>query len=174
MSDEYNYGPLEHQMAGGTDRSEFDQVFDQMAAPEYPATCDNCGEVGTNASMEQHECDEHDAPAAPERGDQPRAWMRRWAYESKPCPPKVKNAKGRWEWPKESQFKEVTNVKIFADDVPLFAVEQHSTLMAQRERLLEAARFALSTPGFIRGRDSLQRIVDEAITTSEQEGRTER
>lgn len=49
--------------------TEFDQVFDQMEAPEYPATCDNCGEVGTNASMEQHECDEHDAPAAPERGD---------------------------------------------------------------------------------------------------------
>lgn len=36
--------------------TEFDRVFDQMEAPEYPATCDQCGEVGTNATMEQHEC----------------------------------------------------------------------------------------------------------------------
>lgn len=36
--------------------SEFDQVFEQLEAPEYPATCDNCGAEGTNASMAGHEC----------------------------------------------------------------------------------------------------------------------
>lgn len=34
----------------------FDQIFEQLEAPEYPATCDNCGLVGTNASMVAHEC----------------------------------------------------------------------------------------------------------------------
>jgi len=36
--------------------TEFDQIFEGMSAPEYPATCDECGEVGTNASMEEHIC----------------------------------------------------------------------------------------------------------------------
>src|ERR1044072_8091297 len=36
--------------------TEFDQVFEEMSAPEYPATCDNCGEVGTNATMAEHGC----------------------------------------------------------------------------------------------------------------------
>lgn len=34
----------------------FDEVFEQLEAPEYPATCDNCGLVGTNVSMVEHDC----------------------------------------------------------------------------------------------------------------------
>lgn len=54
----------------------------------------------------------------------PRAYMRRWYYEGKPPPPKVKNAKGRWEWPKESKFHVVTPIKLFADDVALYALDE--------------------------------------------------
>lgn len=30
--------------------------FEIMSAPDYPATCDCCGETGTNQSMETHVC----------------------------------------------------------------------------------------------------------------------
>lgn len=36
----------------------FDEVFEQLEAPEHPATCDDCGLVGTNASMVGHDCDD--------------------------------------------------------------------------------------------------------------------
>ena len=35
-------------------------IFDQLEAPNYPATCDNCGEEGTNASMAQHMCEKYE------------------------------------------------------------------------------------------------------------------
>jgi hypothetical protein len=38
--------------------TEFDQIFEEMSVPEYPATCDQCGEAGTNASMESHDCNQ--------------------------------------------------------------------------------------------------------------------
>ena len=31
-------------------------VFALIEQPNYPATCDNCGEVGTNQSMTEHLC----------------------------------------------------------------------------------------------------------------------
>ena len=37
--------------------TKFDRVFAEMSAPDYPATCNQCGLEGTNASMERHECD---------------------------------------------------------------------------------------------------------------------
>lgn len=30
--------------------------WETMEQPNYPATCDGCGEEGTNWSMENHEC----------------------------------------------------------------------------------------------------------------------
>lgn len=36
--------------------SEFNQIFEDLEAPDYPATCDQCGAEGTNASMEAHIC----------------------------------------------------------------------------------------------------------------------
>jgi hypothetical protein len=54
----------------------------------------------------------------------PRAWMRRWAYEGKECPPKVKNEKGRWVWPKEAKFHAITPFQVSKNDVPLFALEE--------------------------------------------------
>lgn len=41
-----------------TTKTEFDHVFDEMSAPNYPSTCNDCGETGTNASMAGHECAE--------------------------------------------------------------------------------------------------------------------
>lgn len=29
-----------------------------IEAPDYPATCDWCGQVGTNATMANHECED--------------------------------------------------------------------------------------------------------------------
>ena len=37
--------------------SEFDQIFAVMDAPDYPSTCNGCGEEGTNATMQFHECE---------------------------------------------------------------------------------------------------------------------
>jgi hypothetical protein len=36
----------------------FDEVFAQLEAPNYPATCDECGLVGTNESMANHNCEQ--------------------------------------------------------------------------------------------------------------------
>lgn len=47
--------------------SEFDQVFEDLESPDYPATCDQCGMEGTNADMDEHACDEPPAPRAGER-----------------------------------------------------------------------------------------------------------
>lgn len=66
----------------------------------------------------------------------PVAWVRRWYYEGRQPPPKVKNAKGRWEWPKESKFVAVTPIKLFADDVALYA--QDDTAQQLITRLTEA------------------------------------
>lgn len=46
-------------MTTTTTTTEFDQVFEELDAPDYPATCDNCGEVGTNATMAEHECEDN-------------------------------------------------------------------------------------------------------------------
>lgn len=34
----------------------FDRVFQQPEAPDYPATCNECGAEGTNESLEGHVC----------------------------------------------------------------------------------------------------------------------
>lgn len=36
--------------------TEFDEVFQQLESPDYPATCNECGMEGTNASLEEHVC----------------------------------------------------------------------------------------------------------------------
>jgi len=43
--------------ATASERCEFDQMFEDLEAPDYTATCDQCGVEGTNATMEGHECD---------------------------------------------------------------------------------------------------------------------
>ncbi len=37
-------------------KSAFDEMFDKLDAPDYPATCHSCGEEGTNATMASHIC----------------------------------------------------------------------------------------------------------------------
>lgn len=46
----------DHLFVQGQPQSQFDQVFEEMDAPEYPATCDQCGTEGTNASIGEHVC----------------------------------------------------------------------------------------------------------------------
>lgn len=41
-----------------TTKTEFDQIFELMDAPDYPCTCDSCRAEGTNASMTDHTCAE--------------------------------------------------------------------------------------------------------------------
>lgn len=36
--------------------SDFNRTFTELDAPDYPATCDNCGEEGTNATIVAHVC----------------------------------------------------------------------------------------------------------------------
>lgn len=36
--------------------NEFDKVFARLESPDYPATCNECGMEGTNASLEEHVC----------------------------------------------------------------------------------------------------------------------
>jgi hypothetical protein len=50
----------------------------------------------------------------------PKAWMRGW-YARGEKPYKEKQANGRWAWPNRFKFKEVTDGRIFDDDVPLYA-----------------------------------------------------
>lgn len=82
--------------------TEFDQVFENLEAPDYPATCDNCGEVGTNASMERHECDDSgqcDACAAIVPRDELRTGMPAAGVEGTFC------AKCRGEQPERAVGK---------------------------------------------------------------------
>jgi len=53
---------------------------------------------------------------------EPVAWMRRWAFDNI-VPAKVRNENGRLVWPREYKFAEVTKIKYFATDVPLYAHE---------------------------------------------------
>lgn len=67
----YRESLLPHQCAewtkGAQPKSQFDQVFEQLEAPDYPATCDQCGLEGTNATIDSHICNEPPAPRAGER-----------------------------------------------------------------------------------------------------------
>lgn len=36
----------------------FNQIFNELDAPDYPATCDNCGYTASNAEMQTHSCSE--------------------------------------------------------------------------------------------------------------------
>lgn len=76
----------------------------------------------------------------------PIAWMRRWKFENQQPPPKVKNAKGRWEWPNESKFLAVTPIKLFSDDIPLFALDGEAIRRVNcHETLVEALREILNS-----------------------------
>lgn len=70
--------------------------------------------------------------------NKPRAWMRRWAYEGRECPPKVKNDKGRWMWPIESRTLKITEFQFCDDDVPLYTDEPHLQRIAELEAALRA------------------------------------
>jgi hypothetical protein len=43
--------------ATSSKRCEFDQMFEDLEASDYTATCDQCGIEGTNQAMEEHVCE---------------------------------------------------------------------------------------------------------------------
>ncbi len=58
---------------------------------------------------------------AAEAATEPRAWMRRWAFNGE-TPAKARNANGRMAWPVRFRFVSVTEGKLFNDDEPLYAI----------------------------------------------------
>lgn len=53
--------------------------------------------------------------------EQPKAWMRKWAFDGEK-PQKERKENGRVAWPRKFKFQAVTAFKIFDDDVPLAAL----------------------------------------------------
>lgn len=110
-----------------TTLTEFDQVFEEMNAPEYPATCDQCGAEGTNASMGEHVCDESAVVRAGERyGFVVFTGRHKILDYYKPSGQQIATADG------EAEARTIVRA--------LNAANQHATLVEQRERLLEALR----------------------------------
>lgn len=189
--------------------SEFDEVFQQLEAPDYPATCDKCGVEGTNASMEEHVCgggSEPDAILSFARAYaeeiQPRnessaprteeSDHSRWRYEYRPgqkypdlgmytilAPNPDAGKEGVVYAGKEIALADTDDQEI-AEQI-VIEHNQHSTLLAQRERLLESLikmrdkfhRHTCKMHGpMVCDKCELLSEVETTITTVEQEGKS--
>lgn len=162
--------PANHEQPNKT---EFDQVFDQIEAPEYPATCDNCGFEAANEYMDEHICDpSDDTSAAPERGE--------WRYFETRYSAEVAvndNLQLRAHWTGTWDRDEIRTLM----QGVVTEHNQHSTLITQRERLIQILQAACSTlKSYQYGNVSpalakeMIRTIEQVITTSKQEGRRER
>lgn len=156
--------------------TEFDKVFKQLEALDYPATCDQCGAVGTNATMENHVCNESLVPQAGE-----------WRTVGQVIPECDYKIAGMTVIQKSvsSELVALVRDREIAKRI-LTDHNQHATLVEQRDRLFMAAKFllAMNATNYDRdamrsegGFDALQKAVDYAIeqsrdsaTTIEQEG----
>lgn len=126
--------------------SEFHQVFESMNAPDYPATCDQCGMEGTNADMDEHICGE--SPAS--RAGQP-----------KPIDQLLDAA----IYAEDIDRRVNARVQI---------AKQHATLIEQRELLLQAITlirdsFWSENEPLDERIDYLQNLAKETLATIEQE-----
>ena len=81
------------------------RILPPMHSKEYAALLKECFDI-LDAAL-----------AAPEQ--QPRAWMRKWAFDGDK-PYKEKNANGRMAWPIRFKMRAVTKDKHFDDDVALY------------------------------------------------------
>lgn len=107
-----------------TTKSEFDQVFEKMNAPDYPATCDQCGAEGTNADIDEHICNESHASRAGERyGFVVFTGRYKILDYYKPNGQQIATADG------EEEARLIIQV-----------LNQHATLSEQRERLLNTLK----------------------------------
>lgn len=133
---------------------EFDRVFQQLEAPDYPATCDHCGAQGTNASMEGHVCYDVEQERVKFQKELADAMVRAGAKEIElPAP----RAGERDEW---RILETVTRTSVINQRGENVAVgmgrgarqrrehaeqivsdhNQHATLVEQRDRLVTALR----------------------------------
>lgn len=58
-----------------------------------------------------------------DRSVRPCAWMRRWAFNGE-VPKQERKENGRMAWPYKFKLLPITEAKLLADDVPLFANEE--------------------------------------------------
>lgn len=97
---------------------------------------------------------------------QPRAWMRKWAFDGE-VPKKELNENKRWAYPKKYLFNEITPHKVLADDVPLYAESELETLRAvPSEDVLMLARLFISgkmTPNTIKGWESAIEVFEQSV-----------
>lgn len=113
--------------AGRESTSEFDQIFESMNAPDYPATCDRCGMEGTNASMENHACNEAPAPRAGESDE--------WEYRETRYGAEARAGQFaiRLHW---TGLADISNTRATISKI-VTEHNQHAALIEQRERLQE-------------------------------------
>lgn len=163
MSNEYNYGPLEHELAGGTSADE--------------PWCDDC-----RGYAHMPWCPSYEQPR-PEQGSETSITKQsdlfpRYTFtvvtgrykiidnrsDSEPRVRQIATADG------EDEARIVVRA--------LNAAEQHSTLIAQRERLLEVARSALRALQDVRRSGCglrfplTEQMLKNVLTTIEQEDRS--
>ena len=84
----------------------------------YLKECDECcivPDVGGAFHAGYSAALSHPSP----QGWQPRAWMRKWAYDGE-VPQKERKANGRLAWPFRFKLLPITSTQILDDDVPLF------------------------------------------------------
>ena len=119
----------DHFFLQGQPQSQFDQVFEKMNAPEYPATCDQCGVEGTNASMGGHICDElHSLKSLS-------ALLKDPSYMTLPRARQIAIKHAHWNattLPNNEFSLSWQDTKVLLD--------AHATLIEQRERLLRLLR----------------------------------
>lgn len=105
------------------------KVFEKMNAPEYPATCDQCGVEGTNASMEEHECNESHSLKSLS------ALLKDPSYMTLPRARQIAIKHAHWNattLPNNEFSLSWQDTKVLLD--------AHATLIEQRERLLRLLR----------------------------------
>lgn len=146
--------------------TEFDRVFKDLEAPDYPATCDQCGLEGTNATIDSHICNEPPVPRAVERdtaGIAPASALQ--------LAQKVD----------QIYDTDLSNHLVAAVQIQH---NQHAILVEQRERLLEALGIARKMFDYIAELSRIEQahtqavqgtrmINDFLVTTIEQEGESQ-
>ena len=147
--------------------TEFDKVFTELESPDYPATCDQCGAEGTNASMGEHICDESHSLKSLS------ALLKDPSYMTLPRTRQIAIKHAHWNatrLPNNEFSLSWQDTKVLLD--------MNATLIEQREHVLEALKkcqsyVELHTPEKRGLAGSLLDVIDNAIATIEQEREVE-
>lgn len=138
--------------------TQFDHIFEDLESPEYPATCNQCGEVGTNAGIDSYVCDEPSAPRAGEcytatsipLATEQNQWRVVKTIPERPTSDvmlQVSDDDGiRLPWHRQELLEVIAR---YANGYPKATKalnnykKQHTTLVEQQERLVETLRAAM-------------------------------